>query len=158
MTRPSSFLGLSDASRISTFSDAEPGAGSDSYMLIPHTHFPPSPSLPTRWTSCGHVQVAGKKSQTVYGYFRKSLGKNGIRGLSGCWAAIFSRSSTLFFHDFSESSIRSCSNAFFSNDDADEDLDMAGRYGSSAELADSSLWKRTIMRTTTIKAVITRPS
>src|SRR5690242_18120969 len=76
-------------------------------MLIPQTHFPPSPRRPTRWKSCGHVQVAGKKSQTVKGYFKKSVGKNGTLGFAGCDAAIFSRSSTLFFHDSSESAMRS---------------------------------------------------
>jgi hypothetical protein len=76
-------------------------------MLIPQTHFPPSPSRPTRCMSCGQVYVAGKKSHIVHGYFRKSLGKNGMCGLLGCVAAIWCRSMTLLLHESSESAIRS---------------------------------------------------
>lgn len=124
-------------------------------MLMPQTHFPPSPSLPTRWTSCGHVQVAGKKSQIVKGYFRKSVGKKGTCGLLGCVAAIRPRSSTLFAQDFSERAIRSRSHddAF----DAPCEEGKTGRYGSSAVLADLSLWNMTMSTMTMMKMVITRP-
>ena len=122
-------------------------------MLIPQTHFPPSPRRPTRWKSCGQVHVAGKKSQIVKGYFKKSVGKKGILGFAGCDAAIFSRSSTLFCQDFSERAMRSRSHVggYEGSFDVDE------REGRKAYVPASLFWKSAITKKKTITIAAIRP-